>query len=71
MFFYKLIGFENMILVDAPGYGFAQGDKKEVNSWKKMMDIYIQQSAYLHRILCLVDGRSLPGQLELDVRTYV
>lgn len=67
LFFYKLIGYENMVLVDAPGYGFAQGNKKEVHSWKKMMEIYLKQSAYLHRVLCLMDGRSLPGQMELEV----
>ena len=44
-----------MILVDAPGYGFAKGDKHEADSWGRMILQYISGGLYLHRVLCLVD----------------
>lgn len=57
-----------MVLVDAPGYGYAEGNKREILGWKKMMEIYLKDSKYLHRVLCLVDGRSLPSELDNDVK---
>ena len=44
-------------MVDSPGYGFAEGSKKEIESWRSMMDRYLAQSRHLHRVLCLVDSR--------------
>lgn len=43
-------------MVDAPGYGFAKGNPREVESWNKLMSSYINGSPYLHRVLALIDA---------------
>lgn len=55
MYFYK-IGLTGLVLVDAPGYGFAKGDQKDLVNWGKMILKYLEQSPYLYRTVCLVDG---------------
>ena len=53
-----------MVLVDPPGYGHAVGNKREINSWAKLLSIYVRNSKCLHRILILIDGKQ--GLNELD-----
>ena len=43
-----------MYLVDSPGYGFAMRSRFELESWKKLMDLYFKEGNYLHRTICLV-----------------
>ena len=50
--------------MDAPGYGFARGDKKELEQWGKMMMKYFTKSNFLHRVVCLVDSEH--GIKEVD-----
>jgi GTP-binding protein len=56
LFFYKLAKDPNFILVDAPGYGYAVGSRKEIDNWAKAMNIYLKKSQFVHRVLVLVDG---------------
>ncbi len=55
------------MLVDSPGYGFAEGSKQEVDSWKKLMMHYLKASHYLHRVAIVIDGRIGPEELDLNV----
>ena len=43
-------------MVDAPGYGFAKGDRKELEHWGKMMIKYFTLGNFLHRVVCLIDS---------------
>ena len=36
-----------MVLVDAPGHGFALGQRAEMEAWGKMMNNYLIQSIFL------------------------
>lgn len=51
-------------MVDAPGYGYAKGDAKELESWGKMITKYIDASPYLHRVICLIDAEHGIKQLD-------
>jgi ribosome biogenesis GTP-binding protein YsxC/EngB len=64
LFFYKLTKDPNFILVDAPGYGYAVGSRKEIDNWAKAMNIYLKRSQFVHRVLVLVDGSR--GVSDLD-----
>jgi GTP-binding protein len=41
--------------VDCPGYGFAKASPSDKENWRKFMEIYLRKSAFLHRVLILVD----------------
>lgn len=53
--FYRLDKEQEIVLVDAPGYGFAGGNKKELDSWSKLLSSYMIKSQFLHRVLVLID----------------
>ena len=55
-------------MVDAPGYGFAKGNKKELESWGMMIQKYLNEGKYLYRVLCLVDAEH--GLKDLDFMLY-
>jgi GTP-binding protein len=46
-----------LILVDLPGYGFAQASKKDVAGWTGLTRRYLKGRAGLRRVLLLVDAR--------------
>ena len=56
LWFYKVAANSGIYLVDAPGYGFSEASKKEVELWSKMMNKYFEKSIYLHRSLVLIDS---------------
>lgn len=43
-------------LVDSPGYGFAMGEKKEIEKWGKMMNFYFKNSYFINQIIVLIDS---------------
>lgn len=51
-------------MVDAPGYGYAKGDSQELQRWGKMVNVYLDNSAGLHRVLLLLDSQH--GVKEID-----
>lgn len=67
LFFYK-IGLSGVVLVDAPGYGYAKGNTKELESWGKMILKYITHGRNLYRIVCLVDAEH--GLKQLDTMLF-
>ncbi len=48
-------------LVDLPGYGFARGDRREVENWKKLIEDYFHQRRdNIALVLVLVDAKVGP-----------
>ena len=48
---------ESFYLVDAPGYGYAKGDKTLSHAFEKMMDDYFNDNNALKMIYLLIDSR--------------
>jgi GTP-binding protein len=53
--FFELGG--RLMLVDLPGYGFAQAPKAAVIAWTQLIDGYLRGRAVLRRTLLLIDAR--------------
>jgi GTP-binding protein len=55
-----------LILVDLPGYGFAQAPKSKVDAWQRLIRTYLRGRAGLMRACVLVDARHglKPSDLE-------
>ena len=48
---------EKRHIVDLPGYGFARVDISTRNTWKKLLDHYLQERASLRGIFLIIDIR--------------
>ena len=48
---------EGFLLVDLPGYGFAQAPTEEIKKWSSAIDSYMNSRPFLRLILALVDSR--------------
>jgi GTP-binding protein len=48
---------ERLMLVDLPGYGFAQAPKGEIARWTGLIARYLKGRASLRRVLLLLDAR--------------
>lgn len=46
-----------LIFIDAPGYGYAERDKKTIQSWKMLLENYFKESRYTKYVLALVDSK--------------
>jgi GTP-binding protein len=46
-----------LMLVDLPGYGFANAPKGEIDRWNKLVPLYLRGRAGLKRTLLLIDAR--------------
>ncbi|MDO9509031.1 MAG: ribosome biogenesis GTP-binding protein YihA/YsxC, partial [Thermovirgaceae bacterium] len=62
--FFKVEHARNFILVDLPGFGFAQRGKEERKAWAKLIESYISKRESLCLLVHLVDFRH--GMLEND-----
>ncbi|HIP86328.1 MAG TPA: YihA family ribosome biogenesis GTP-binding protein [Aquifex sp.] len=50
-------------LVDLPGYGFAKGDRKEIENWKKLIEGYFRLKAGdIGLVLVLIDAKVGPTE---------
>lgn len=67
----RLINFfdvqSRVMLVDLPGYGFATGNKKEVEAWGETIQGYLRDRPQLCLTLILFDARRLPEQEEEEL----
>ncbi len=63
--FFELGG--RIMLVDLPGYGYAQVSKSQVKAWTRLVRDYLAGRANLRRLMLLVDARHglKPGDLEM------
>lgn len=48
---------EKVYMVDMPGYGFAKGDRREVDSWRVMIETYLVERESLKGVLLIMDIR--------------
>lgn len=68
--YFKVNGGQFM-LVDLPGYGFAKGNKTEVNDWSQMMEGYFANNQNLKQVLLLLDIRHDPSIDDLKMQHYL
>ena len=57
-------------LVDLPGYGYAKVADKERDSWKGLIEYYLQKSTQLKFVFLIVDVRRDPTDLDLQLAQY-
>ena len=71
----RLINFfeinNEFMLVDLPGYGFAQAGKQEKAKWEGMIDSYFACSKNLCGVVMLVDIRHTPTSLDCLMIDYL
>jgi GTP-binding protein len=53
-----------LILVDLPGYGYAEASKNAIRAWTDLMQRYLRRRATLRRLCLLIDARH--GIKEID-----
>jgi GTP-binding protein len=53
-----------LMLVDLPGYGYAEASKTEIKRWTALLRSYLQTRAALRRVCLLIDSRH--GVKEVD-----
>ena len=58
-------------LVDLPGYGYAKVTDKERDSWKGLIEYYLQESKNLRFVFLIVYIRHDPSELDLQLASYL
>ncbi|GBD44631.1 putative GTP-binding protein EngB [bacterium HR40] len=56
-----------LLLVDLPGYGYAEAPKAKVEAWNRLVRDYLRGRPNLARVLVLVDGRHGPKRADLEI----
>ena len=59
------------LLVDCPGYGYAEASKAARASWQTMIDRYLLEREQLAMVLVLVDGEIGPTKLDLQLLEWL
>ena len=71
----KLINFflfnNEFVLVDLPGYGYAETSKLEQQRWGKMIDGFIEKTENLACAVLLVDIRHAPTAQDIQMLDYL
>jgi len=71
----RVINFYNVddriLLVDLPGYGFANVPKTEQLTWKKFIESYLYKRTQLKLLVMLVDIRHKPGENDILMYDWV
>jgi len=57
---------EEWYLVDLPGYGYAKISKKKRETWRKMINYYLNHRTPLCCVFLLVDGSIPPQKIDLE-----
>ena len=59
-----------LLLVDMPGYGYAEASKADIKRWEKLIDTYLSGRPTLARVMVLIDARHgvKPGDRDLMKR---
>lgn len=58
---------EGAVLVDMPGYGYAQAPKDKVDAWTRLVFGYLRGRQNLKRVYLLIDSRHGPKANDLEV----
>ena len=71
----KLVNFflfnKEFIMVDLPGYGYAETSKLEQQRWGKMIDTYLEVSKNIAAAILLVDIRHVPTNQDVQMLDYL
>ena len=71
----KLVNFflfnKEFILVDLPGYGYAETSKVEQQRWGKMIDTYLETSKNIANAILVVDIRHIPTAQDIQMLDYL
>lgn len=71
----KLVNFflfnKEFVLVDLPGYGYAEASKLETQRWEKMIESYIEKAKNLSSAVLLVDIRHTPTNQDVQMLDYL
>lgn len=62
---------DNFYIVDLPGYGFASGNKKEVDDWGKDLEYFFEKNVNIAVVLVLLDIRHLPSKKDEQMLAYL
>lgn len=54
-----------------PGYGFATGDRREVASWRKMIETYLRERESLRGVILIMDIRREWSEEEEMLREWL
>ncbi|WP_198148315.1 ribosome biogenesis GTP-binding protein YihA/YsxC [Elstera litoralis] len=57
---------EKLLLVDMPGYGYAEVPKTEAARWANVIDLYLRGRSTLRRVCLLIDARHGVKKNDLD-----
>jgi GTP-binding protein len=70
-FIWNFDGFKTY-LVDLPGYGFARGDKKEIENWKRLIETYFRERKdRIALVLLLVDAKVGPTEQDIQMMEWL
>jgi GTP-binding protein len=70
-FIWDFDGFKTY-LVDLPGYGFARGDKKEIENWKRLIETYFRERKdRIALVLLLVDAKVGPTEQDIQMMDWL
>jgi GTP-binding protein len=70
-FIWDFDGFKTY-LVDLPGYGFARGDKKEIENWKRLIETYFRERKdRIALVLLLVDAKVGPTEQDIQMMEWL
>lgn len=58
---------DRLLLVDLPGYGFAQAPKAKVEAWNRLIRDYLRGRPSLARVLLLIDARHGPKPADREI----
>lgn len=61
---------DDFILVDMPGYGFAERSQTEQEDWKRMIENYLSGSPKLRCLILVMDIRRSWAQEEKQIREF-
>lgn len=71
----KLVNFflfnKEFVLVDLPGYGYAEASKLETQRWEKMIESYMEKAKNLSSAVLIVDIRHTPTKQDVQMLDYL
>lgn len=62
---------DEMVFADAPGYGYAKGNKTTVDDFSALMDPYLSRRDNLKGIVIILDIRRVPNDDDITMVEYV
>ena len=61
---------DRFYIVDLPGYGYAKVPKSVQQSWRKLVNAYLDNSEALRLMFLLIDARRVPGGADRQMHAW-